>query len=79
MVAVKRGGRILGTPKKPKVTVPTACALFPAESFPWPPKSYMDRLYNVQQWSVMPRGGHFSSMEEPDLLIDDLVKFKRSL
>ena len=75
----EEGGRIMGTHARPSVEVPTAAALFPAESFPWPPKSYVERLYNITHWTVMPRGGHFSSMEEPDLLIDDLVHFKRTL
>ncbi len=75
----EEGGRILGNKARSRVAVPTAAALFPAESFPWPPKSYANRLYNITQWTEMPRGGHFSSVEEPDLLIADLVKFARSL
>lgn len=75
----EEGGRILGTKERPKVEVPTAAAMFPAESFPWPPRSYAERLYNITRWTSMPRGGHFSSLEEPDLLIDDIVAFARSL
>lgn len=75
----EEGGRILGTKERPKVEVPTAAAMFPAESFPWPPRSYAERLYNITRWTKMPRGGHFSSLEEPDLLIDDIVAFARSL
>jgi microsomal epoxide hydrolase len=36
-------------------------------------------LYNIQQWTEMPRGGHFAAMEEPDLLLHDIRKFARSL
>lgn len=75
----EEGGRILGTKERPRVEVPTAAAMFPAESFPWPPRSYADRLYNITQWTKMPRGGHFSSLEEPELLINDIVTFARSL
>jgi len=75
----EEGGRVLGTKERPRVEVPTAAAMFPAESFPWPPRSYADRLYNITQWTEMPRGGHFSSLEEPELLIGDIVKFARSL
>jgi microsomal epoxide hydrolase len=45
----------------------------------WPPKSYAERLYNVQQWTEMPHGGHFAAMEQPELLITDIRKFVRNL
>lgn len=48
-----------------KVTVPTACALYPAEFMPYPPRSATDRAYNVVRWTDMPAGGHFGAMEEP--------------
>jgi microsomal epoxide hydrolase len=36
-------------------------------------------MYNVQRWTVMPRGGHFAALEEPDLLLDDVRAFARGL
>jgi pimeloyl-ACP methyl ester carboxylesterase len=74
----EEGGRTLSKEGK-RVEVPTACALFPKEMLSWPPRSYVDRLYNVAQWTEMPRGGHFAAMEAPDLLISDIRKFARSL
>ncbi len=74
----EEGGRIL-SPEGRRVEVPTACALFPKELLAWPPKTYAERLYNVTQWTEMPRGGHFAAMEQPELLIDDIRKFARSL
>jgi microsomal epoxide hydrolase len=59
--------------------VPTAVALFPAEMLAWPPRSYVERVYNITQWSEMPRGGHFAALEQPALLIEDLRNFARSL
>lgn len=32
-------------------------------------------MYNVQQWSILPRGGHFAAKEEPDVLAQDVQKF----
>lgn len=75
----EEGGRILGTPERPNVEVPTAAAIFPAENFPWPPRSYAERQYDIIQWTEMPRGGHFSSLEEPDLLINDIFSFANKL
>lgn len=74
----EEGGRIL-SPQGKRVEVPTACALFPKELLAWPPRSYVERIYNVRQWTEMPRGGHFAAMEEPQLLIDDIQSFARSL
>jgi microsomal epoxide hydrolase len=74
----EEGGRIL-SPKGRRVEVPTACALFPKELLSWPPRSYAERLYNIRQWTEMPRGGHFAAMEQPELLVNDIRKFARSL
>ena len=74
----EEGGRVL-SPQGRRVEVPTGCAVFPAELLAWPPRSYADRIYNVTQWTQMPYGGHFAAMEEPDLLIEDIRRFRRSL
>jgi microsomal epoxide hydrolase len=74
----EEGGRVL-SPEGRRADTPTACALFPAEILAWPPRSYVERLYNVQRWTEMPRGGHFAALEEPGLLIDDIRAFARDL
>ena len=74
----EEGGRLLSTDKR-RVEVPTAAALFPAELLAWPPRSYVERLYNITHWSEMPRGGHFAALEEPELLIDDIRAFALTL
>ena len=74
----EEGGRILSEDGR-RVEVPTACALFPAEMLAWPPRSYVERLYNVQQWTEMPRGGHFAALEQPELLVEDIRRFARGL
>jgi pimeloyl-ACP methyl ester carboxylesterase len=61
-----------------RVNVPTACAIFPKELFK-PPRSWVEKLYNVAQWNRFPAGGHFAAMEEPTLLVDDVRKFFRTL
>jgi pimeloyl-ACP methyl ester carboxylesterase len=58
--------------------VPTAVALFPKD-LSHPPREWAERTYNVQQWTVMPRGGHFAAQEEPDLLAEDIRAFFRTL
>lgn len=58
------------------VTVPCAIARFPKEA-PFPPRMWIERGYNVQQWTEMPRGGHFAAAEEPELLAQDIRAFFR--
>jgi pimeloyl-ACP methyl ester carboxylesterase len=61
-----------------KTEVPTALALFPKD-ISSPPKEYAERFFNVQQWTEMPRGGHFAAMEQPELLAEDIRKFVSGL
>jgi microsomal epoxide hydrolase len=60
-----------------RVDVPFACARFPREPFAVVPRKWIEAQYNLQQFTEMPRGGHFAAMEEPLLLADDLRKFFR--
>jgi pimeloyl-ACP methyl ester carboxylesterase len=64
-----------GAQAVPMVRCPTALAVFPAEFLPWPPRSTIERFYNVQRWTRMAAGGHFAALEEPVLLTEDLREF----
>ena len=39
----------------------------------------VERDNTVVRWTDVDRGGHFAALEEPDLLVDDLRAFVRSL
>ena len=58
------------------VGVPCAIARFPKEE-PFPPRAWIERGYNIQQWTDMPSGGHFAAAEEPALLAEDIRQFFR--
>jgi epoxide hydrolase len=58
-----------------KMEVPFACAVFPFEMFANAPRQWVEASYNLVQYTMMPRGGHFAAMEEPQLLVDDMRKF----
>jgi len=74
----EEGGRFL--PKDfHRIEIPTAAALFPAEMLAWPPRSYAERMYNIKRWTKMSKGGHFAALEQPDLLVDDIRAFARTL
>ena len=61
-----------------RVEVPTACAVFPKE-ISIAPRRWVEAQYNLMRWTEMPRGGHFAAMEEPELLVDDIRAFFRTL
>jgi pimeloyl-ACP methyl ester carboxylesterase len=42
-----------------------------------PPRVWLERVFNVAQWTDMPRGGHFAAMEEPELLAADIRSLVR--
>jgi pimeloyl-ACP methyl ester carboxylesterase len=58
--------------------VPAAFARFPKEFTPQP-REWAERFFDVQRWTEMPRGGHFTAMEEPELLAEDIRAFFRPL
>ena len=73
------GNSIISSPKPAKALPTPAVALFPKEYLEWAPKSYVERIYNIQQWTEMPEGGHFAALEKPDLLIKDIREFGKKL
>ena len=75
---VGEGGRFLPKEGLP-IKIPTAVALFPKEYLEWPPRSYVERIYNIQRWTEMPKGGHFAALEQPELLINDIVEFSKKI
>jgi microsomal epoxide hydrolase len=61
-----------------RIETPTGIAIFPAELIR-PPRHWAERIYNVKRWTVMPAGGHFAAMEEPELLAGDIRAFFREM
>ncbi|KUJ67123.1 epoxide hydrolase [Streptomyces albus subsp. albus] len=66
-----------GRPPEPS-SAPTAFAAFPRENF-IALRHVAERTNDIVRWTEFDRGGHFAAMEEPDLLIDDIRAFFRSL
>ena len=61
------------------VDVPTGYAEFPKE-IRRPPRSIAEKTYtDIRQWTVMPKGGHFAAMEQPEALATDVQNFFRPL
>jgi pimeloyl-ACP methyl ester carboxylesterase len=61
-----------------KIRPPLGVAHFPAE-IAMPPRSWVERGFDVQRWTSMPAGGHFAALEQPELLAEDIRAFFRPL
>jgi microsomal epoxide hydrolase len=61
------------------IEVPMGYCEFPREMLR-PPRSMAERMFrDIRRWSVMPKGGHFAAMEQPDALASELRDFFRPL
>jgi pimeloyl-ACP methyl ester carboxylesterase len=61
-----------------RIAPPLGVALSPAE-LPMPPRSWVERGFNVRRWTDLPAGGHFAALEAPALLAEDIRAFFRPL
>jgi pimeloyl-ACP methyl ester carboxylesterase len=61
-----------------RIEVPTGIASYPKEVIRFP-RPWIEQRFNVTHWADMPRGGHFAAMEQPELFVDDVRKFFRTV
>ncbi|WP_312867380.1 epoxide hydrolase family protein [Amycolatopsis pithecellobii] len=60
-----------------RILPPLGVAAFPQDIMP--PRSWVERVFNVTRWTQMPSGGHFGPMEAPELLVNEIREFFRPL
>lgn len=66
-------------PPGQRCETPTGFAAFPDPYLPPPPRSWIEKGYNLVRYTPMPRGGHFAALEAPDLFVSDVRAFARVL
>ena len=59
------------------IAAPTAVTVFPKD-ISYPPREWAERMFNLQQWTEMPDGGHFAALEKPTQLVDNIRAFFRA-
>jgi pimeloyl-ACP methyl ester carboxylesterase len=64
--------------RMPVVDVPTAIAVF-EHDVAFRPRRWAESYYDLQRWTEFAAGGHFPQMEEPEVLVEDLRSFFRTL
>jgi pimeloyl-ACP methyl ester carboxylesterase len=62
-----------------RVVVPTGISHWNDPRRGAPPRSWVERGYDLSFWSEHARGGHFPAMEAPELLKNDLVQWTKQL
>jgi pimeloyl-ACP methyl ester carboxylesterase len=65
-------------PEGGRINVPTGYVEFPKEMLR-PPRSVAERMYNIQRWTKMDRGGHFAALEQPEALVREIFAFFKPL
>jgi pimeloyl-ACP methyl ester carboxylesterase len=59
-----------------KIDVPAGVTIFPKDMVN-APEEFGRHIFNIVQWTKMPRGGHFAAMEQPALFCEDIRKFAK--
>lgn len=71
---------VTNMPKGRRVGVPTGFAAYPGDSrSPNPPRSLVEKGYNLKYWSEISHGGHFAAMEVPELYARDVRNWAAAL
>jgi len=66
-------------PEGSTVDVPTGYAEFPKEIVRQPRSVAQGMYSDIRRWSVMPKGGHFAALEQPQALAQEIREFFRPL
>ena len=61
-----------------RVDLPLGVAHF-AHELPTPPRSWVERSFNVRRWTEIAEGGHFAALEQPVRLAEEIRAFFRPL
>ena len=65
-------------PIREKTKVPTGCSAFPGE-IGFTPRSWAERNFNVQRFTIFDKGGHFPALEQPELFTKEIRAFFKTL
>ena len=62
-----------------RVEVPVGLVACADPLVPVPPRSFVERAYNVARWTDMPEAGHFAAFQRPGPVAEDLRAFLRQI
>jgi microsomal epoxide hydrolase len=77
---IYRGSADEQSPPRRKIEVPTGFAAFPKDMPLFlPPRRFLEQDFNLVHYTLMPRGGHFACLEQPQLFVEDVRAFFRKV
>jgi pimeloyl-ACP methyl ester carboxylesterase len=62
----------------PVVGAPTAVSIYAGETYK-PPRTFTEKYFNLRQYRVHDDGGHLAPLEVPEIFVDDVATFFRTL
>jgi pimeloyl-ACP methyl ester carboxylesterase len=65
-------------PLQARVAVPTGCSVYSADP-DFTPRSWAERAFNIQRFTLFPKGGRFPAFEQPDAFTGELRAFFRTV
>ncbi len=69
------GAEGISVPPGERVKVPLGFANFPHDFVISPPRSYLEKLYDIHHWTDMDEGGHFGAWEQPEAMVREIRAF----
>ena len=71
--------KAFGNSNKETVDIPSGMSIFPKEIVPTPRSWAEKRFTNICYWNELNKGGHFAAFEQPELFVNELRSWNRSL
>jgi pimeloyl-ACP methyl ester carboxylesterase len=65
-------------PVRERIAVPTGCSAFPGAP-DFTPRSWAEKVYNVQRFTLHAKGGRFAALEQPDVFTNEVRAFFRTV
>ena len=71
--------KAFGVDNKESVEIPAGMSIFPKEIIRTPRSWAEKRFANICYWNELKKGGHFAAFEQPELFVNELRAWNRSL
>ena len=71
--------KAFGESDKTTIDIPSGMSIFPKEIVPTPRPWAEKRFTNIRYWNDLDKGGHFAAFEQPEIFVNELRSWNRSL
>jgi hypothetical protein len=71
--------KAFGNINKETVDIPSGMSIFPKEIVATPRSWAEKRFTNIRYWNDLDKGGHFAAFEQPEIFVNELRSWNRSI